>query len=239
MNDEKARGIIEAVLFSTGRVVKIGELINILELSSEKINEIISQMQLDYSKENRGIELVRVEDGFTLASKKDYYGYLYPALDKRIKPKLSQASLEVLAIIAYNPRVTRADVDTIRGVDSSASIYRLLEYDLIEPSGKADLPGKPMTYKTTKEFLKMFGLQSLKDLPELPKYKLDSNRQIVIDDMESNKGGSQENSNEDNSEIVSNELEEKVEEKSNTEFENIEENDSTESDINDKLKNNE
>ncbi len=226
MNDEKAKGIIEAVLFSTGRVVKIGELINILELSSEKINEIISQMQLDYSKENRGIELVRVEDGFTLASKKDYYEYLYPALDKRIKPKLSQASLEVLAIIAYNPRVTRADVDTIRGVDSSASIYRLLEYDLIEPSGKADLPGKPMTYKTTKEFLKMFGLQSLKDLPELPKYKLDSNRQIVIDDMESNEEGSEENSNEGNFEIGSNEIEE-----NDSELSKIK-NDSTESDIN-------
>ena len=233
MNDEKAKGIIEAVLFSTGRVVKIGELINILELSSEKINEIISQMQLDYSKENRGIELVRVEDGFTLASKKDYYEYLYPALDKRIKPKLSQASLEVLAIIAYNPRVTRADVDTIRGVDSSASIYRLLEYDLIEPSGKADLPGKPMTYKTTKEFLKMFGLQSLKNLPELPKYKLDSNRQIVIDDMESNENSLQENSNEDSSEI-----EERVEENSNIESEKNEnefsklENNYTESNIN-------
>lgn len=233
MNDEKAKGIIEAVLFSTGRVVKIGELINILELSSEKINVIISQMQLDYSKENRGIELVRVEDGFTLASKKDYYEYLYPALDKRIKPKLSQASLEVLAIIAYNSRVTRADVDTIRGVDSSASIYRLLEYDLIEPSGKADLPGKPMTYKTTKEFLKMFGLQSLKNLPELPKYKLDSNRQIVIDDMESNENSLQENSNEDSSEI-----EERVEENSNIESEKNEnefsklENNYTESNIN-------
>ena len=233
MNDEKAKGIIEAVLFSTGRVVKIGELINILELSSEKINEIISQMQLDYSKENRGIERIRVEDGFTLASKKDYYEYLYPALDKRIKPKLSQASLEVLAIIAYNSRVTRADVDTIRGVDSSASIYRLLEYDLIEPSGKADLPGKPMTYKTTKEFLKMFGLQSLKNLPELPKYKLDSNRQIVIDDMESNENSLQENSNEDSSEI-----EERVEENSNIESEKNEnefsklENNYTESNIN-------
>ena len=233
MNDEKAKGIIEAVLFSTGRVVKIGELINILELSSEKINEIISQMQLDYSKENRGIELIRVEDGFTLASKKDYYEYLYPALDKRIKPKLSQASLEVLAIIAYNSRVTRADVDTIRGVDSSASIYRLLEYDLIEPSGKADLPGKPMTYKTTKEFLKMFGLQSLKNLPELPKYKLDSNRQLVIDDMESNENSLQENSNEDSSEI-----EERVEENSNIESEKNEnefsklENNYTESNIN-------
>lgn len=184
MNNEKAKGIIEAILYATGRIVKIGELINILELNSDQINTIISEMQIDYKNENRGIEIVRVEDGFTLASKKEYHEYLYPALDKRIKPSLSQASLEVLAIIAYNSRITRADIDAIRGVDSSASLYRLQEYNLVEQAGKADLPGKPMTYKTTEEFLKMFGLRSLNDLPNLPKYKLDSNRQIVIEEIE-------------------------------------------------------
>lgn len=184
MSDEKAKGIIEAILFATGRCVKFGELINILELNSDTINRLISEMQIEYANENRGIEIVRVEDGFTLASKKEYHEYLYPALDKRIKPTLSQASLEVLAIIAYNQRITRADIDSIRGVDSSASIYRLTEYNLIEQAGKADLPGKPMTYRTTEDFLKMFGLKSLKELPKLPKYKLDSNRQIVIDDIE-------------------------------------------------------
>lgn len=184
MGDEKAKGIIEAILFSTGRCVKFGELINILELSSDTINRLISEMQIEYENENRGIQIVRVEDGFTLASKTEYHEYLYPALDKRIKPTLSQASLEVLAIIAYNQRITRADIDNIRGVDSSASIYRLTEYNLIEQAGKADLPGKPMTYRTTEDFLKMFGLKSLKELPKLPKYKLDSNRQIVIDDIE-------------------------------------------------------
>ena len=92
--------------------------------------------------------------------------------------------MKCLGIIAYNSRATKVDVDTIRGVDSSASIYRLLEYNLIEQAGKADLPGKPMTYRVTDEFLKMFGLKNIKDLPELPKYKLDSNRQIVIDELE-------------------------------------------------------
>lgn len=186
MNNEKAKGVIEAILFSTGRIVKVKELISILELSFDEISKIISEMQVEYKKENRGIEIIRIEDGFTLASKKEYYEYLYPALDKRIKPKLSQASLEVLSIIAYNQRVTKADIDSIRGVDSSASIYRLQEYNLIEPAGKADLPGKPMTYRTTENFLKMFGLKTIKDLPDLPKYKFDSNRQIVIEDIEEN-----------------------------------------------------
>ena len=186
MDREKTKGIIEAILFASGRVVKVNELINILEISFDEISKIISEMKMEYEKSNRGIEIVRIEDGFTLATKKEYHEYLYPALDKRIKPKLSQASLETLSIIAYNQRITKADIDSIRGVDSSASIYRLQEYNLVEQAGKADLPGKPMTFRTTENFLKMFGLKNLKELPELPKYKFDSNRQIVIEDIDNN-----------------------------------------------------
>lgn len=194
METEKIKGIIEAMLFASARVVKMRELITILELDADSVNKILSEMQIDYARENRGIELVRVEDGFQLSSKKEYHEYIYPIIDKRVKPSLSRSSLEVLSIIAYNRRVTKSDIDTIRGVDSSGSIYRLQEYDLIEQAGKADLPGKPMTYRVTNEFLKMFGLKSLNDLPKLPKYKLDSNRQIVIEDLENE--GSSENNNE-------------------------------------------
>lgn len=183
MEKEKAKGVIEALLFATARVIKMHELITILELTPKEIEEIIKEMQNDYKKQSRGLEIIKVEDGYELSSKKEYYEYLYPAFDKRIQPKLSQASLEVLAIIAYNPRTTRADIDMIRGVDSTASLYKLQEYNLIQQAGKADLPGRPMTYKITDEFLKMFGLESIKDLPELPKYKLDSNRQVIIDDI--------------------------------------------------------
>ena len=184
MEQEKLQGVIEAILFAAGRVVKIRELMTILEQTSDKIIETINLMQEEYVKENRGIEIVRIEDGYQLSSKKEYYEYLYPLLSKQVKPTISQASLEVLSIIAYNPRATKSDIDAIRGVDSSASLYRLLEYGFIEQAGKADLPGKPMTYKVTEEFLRTFGLNSLKDLPKLPKYKLDSNRQIVIDELE-------------------------------------------------------
>ncbi len=187
MEKEKAKGVIEAILFASGRVVKIREIMTLLELNSDEIISAIGELQKEYESEGRGLEIVRVEDGYQLASKKEYHEYLYPMLSKQAKPTLSQASLEVLSIIAYNSRATKADVDAIRGVDSTASIYRLLEYNLIEQAGKADLPGKPMTYRVTDEFLKMFGLNSLKDLPELPKYKLDSNRQIVIDELEESK----------------------------------------------------
>ena len=184
MEKEKLKGVIEGILFASGRVVKIRELMSLLEVNSDEIISSIAELEQEYSLVGRGLEIVRVEDGYQLASKKEYHEYIYPMISKGAKPTLSQASLEVLSIIAYNSRATKADVDTIRGVDSSASIYRLLEYNLIEQAGKADLPGKPMTYRVTDEFLKMFGLKSIKDLPELPKYKLDSNRQIVIDELE-------------------------------------------------------
>ena len=186
MEKEKIKGVIESILFASGRVVKIRELMSLIEVNSEDIISSIAELEKEYATLGRGLEIVRVEDGYQLASKKEYHEYIYPMISKMAKPTLSQASLEVLSIIAYNSRATKADVDTIRGVDSSASIYRLLEYNLIEQAGKADLPGKPMTYKVTDEFLKMFGLNSIKDLPELPKYKLDSNRQVVIDELEEN-----------------------------------------------------
>lgn len=184
MDNEKIKGIIEGILFASARNVKMRELMMILDLDADTINKLILEMQDDYKNENRGIEIVKVGDGFEIASKKEYYEYLYSILDKRMKPQLSNAAMEVLSIIAYNNRITKSDIDTIRGVDSSGTIYKLQDYGLVEQAGKADLPGKPMTYKVTNEFLKMFDLKSLKDLPDLPKFKLDSNRQIVIDDVE-------------------------------------------------------
>ena len=202
MDKENAKGIVEAILFATGRIVKKSELMSILELSDKEIDLTINGLKEKYEGADSGITIIEVKDGYQMATKKEYYDYLYPAFDNRLKPKLSQASLETLAIIAYNERCTRADIDSIRGVDTSGSVYKLLDYNLIEPAGKADLPGKPMTFKVTDEFMKMFGLKTLQDLPDLPKFKLDSNRQIVFDDLEA---PSPEEGEEDNEENESNE----------------------------------
>ena len=183
MELEKQKAIIEAILFAAGRIVRINELMAILEISSDEVISIINSMQEDYAKIDKGIEIIKVEDGYQLATKKDMYEYLYPIFDKRSKPNLSQAAMETLAIIAYNPKITRAEIEAIRGVNSDGTIYKLLEYDLIENVGKADLPGRPTMYSTTSNFLKMFGLESLELLPDLPRYKLDENEQIVIEDI--------------------------------------------------------
>lgn len=181
MEIQKMKAIIEAILFAVGRAVSQEELMIALEIDKKQLEELMDTIKKDYDM--RGIEIIKVENGYQLCTKKEYYKYIVPVLDKRTKPNLSTAALETLAIIAYNQRTTRAEIEAIRGVNSDGTIYKLLDYGLIEDAGKADLPGRPTTYKTTTEFLKMFGYESLSDLPELPKYKLDANRQIVIDEL--------------------------------------------------------
>ena len=193
MEIDKIKSIIESILFAAGRAVTKKELSLILELSKEELEQIVESMKEDYKEEKHGIEIISIDDSYQLCTKKDLYEYIYPVIDKRAKPNLSNAALETVSIIAYNPRITRPEIEAIRGVSADGCIYKLLEYGLIEEAGKADLPGKPMTYKTTPDFLKMFGYSSLNDLPELPKYKLDSNKQIVIDELiENNEDGEKE-----------------------------------------------
>lgn len=206
MDIEKIKGIIEAILFAAGREVTKNELVLALEISEDDLEKRISSMQEEYKCENRGIEIIKLNNSYQLCTKKDLYQYIYPVLDKRSKPNLSGAALETLSIIAYNPKITRAEIEDIRGVSADACVYKLLEYGLIEEAGKLDLPGKPMSYKTTNEFLKMFGYSSLDDLPELPRYKLDENKQIVIDELEgANPAREEEKERTDKNEVQENE----------------------------------
>lgn len=184
MKLENVKSIIESILFAAGRVVKVSEMARILEMTPEEIDTIMQTFKADYTEESRGIEIIKVNDGYQLTTKKVNYDYIVQLLDNRAKPSLSSAALETLSIIAYNPRISRAEIEAIRGVNSDGTLYRLQEYNLIEEDGKLDLPGKPIAFKTTESFLKMFGLSSLDELPELPRYKLDENEQIVLEEMD-------------------------------------------------------
>lgn len=183
MKLEETKAIIESMLFAAGRVVKTTEIAKILEMTPEEIDIIMNSIKEDFKSDLRGIELLHVNDGYQFATKKEYYDYVVQLFDNRTKPSLSGAALETLSIIAYNPKITRAEIESIRGVNSDGTLYRLMEYNLITSAGKADLPGKPTTYMVTEEFLKMFGLGSLDELPELPRYKLDENEQIVLEEL--------------------------------------------------------
>ncbi len=187
MELKKEQAIIEAMLFSSGREVTTKEIMNQLELGSSDIEKIMQNLKLKYDSEDSGIELLRVNDSYQLCTKKELYEYIYPLFDNRVKPTISSAALETLSIIAYNPNITRSQIDSIRGVGSDGTIYKLQEYGLIEASGRLDAPGRPTMYRVTHDFMKMFGISSLDELPDLPRYKLDENEQIVIDDIEQEK----------------------------------------------------
>ncbi len=183
MEKENKKSIIEAILFASGKEVKLSQIVSILDIEPKEIEEIIQMLKAEYENQDRGFQIIKVGDAYQMVTKKEYYDYLYPIFDNRAKPSLSAAAMETLSIIAYNPKITRAEIETVRGVACDSSIYKLLEYGLIEEAEKLDLPGKPRAYRTTNEFLKTFGLSSLDELPDLPRYKIDENEQIVIDDL--------------------------------------------------------
>lgn len=183
MDYKKSQAIIEAMLFANGKEVNIKNLMTALEMNEEEVKAILELLRQKYSQEESGIELICVKDSYQLVTKKEFYEYVYPLLDNRIKPSLSSAALETLSIIAYNPNITRSQIENIRGVSSDGTVYKLLEFELIEATGKLDAPGRPTMYQVTDNFLKMFGISNLEELPELPRYKLDENEQIVIDDL--------------------------------------------------------
>lgn len=112
--EDNTVGIIEAILFASGKQVNIKDLSLALEKSKDEIRKIIYEMNIDYKKHNRGIEIVNFDDNFQLSTRKDFYDFIYRVIDKRSKPKLSNAALETLAIIAYNPRISRAEIEAIR-----------------------------------------------------------------------------------------------------------------------------
>ena len=171
MDKDMLSSAIEALLFASGKPVSINTLSIILEQEKNDIEEAAQNLKIKLAERNSGIQLIKVNESYQLCTLEIYYDYICQLLDNRPKPTLSQAALEVLSIVAYNPKVTRAEMEKIRGVSSDSAMNKLLEYNLIEEAGKQDLPGKPMGYKTTDEFLKMFGIESLKELPELPKLK--------------------------------------------------------------------
>ena len=202
MEYKKQQAILESILFAAGRQVDIKELMSALELSKDEIISIIENMKNEYSNENRGIEIINIDSSYQMCAKKENYEYIYPIFDKRSKPNLSPAALEIISIIAYNPKITRAEIEAIRGVNSDGSIYRLLEYELIQEAGRLDAPGRPTIYEVTPKFLKMFGISNLEELPKLPKYKLDENQQIVIDEYVENIQDIENNQNIENKENI-------------------------------------
>ncbi len=172
---KKTKHIIEALLFASHEPIsfqKIREIVDaVYPFKPKELFDIIKELEHDYIVQERAFRLEEIAQGFILRTLEEYSSYIDLLYRSRRGEKLSQASAEVLAIIAYKQPVTRAQIEAIRGVDSSGIIYTLLERQLIEVTGKLEAPGRPSLYCITKDFLKHFGLKDLKDLPhiELPR----------------------------------------------------------------------
>ena len=159
---------LEGVLFASGEPVPVERLCLGLEVDRPTLDAVAQRLMDQYSYDRRGIRLVRLDASYQLCSAPEFAGFVRKTLESRKPARLSQPALEVLAIIAYYQPVTRAYVDQVRGVDSSYTMGLLLERELIEEAGRLSVPGRPMQFRTTKTFLRAFGLSSLDELPELP-----------------------------------------------------------------------
>ncbi|MCF0149662.1 MAG: segregation/condensation protein B [Clostridium sp.] len=162
---------IESLLFVSGEPLTIRDLCNTLEVSPKVIKGILDEMQNEYEEEKRGIKLISINGEFQLVTKAENSDHIQKLLRKNKRQSLSQASLESLAIIAYKQPITRIDIDEIRGVKSESALHRLLEKDLIKEVGRLEVPGRPIIFGTTDEFLRQFGLKELNELPSLDLYE--------------------------------------------------------------------
>ena len=164
---EKAKAVLEAILFTLGDSVEISRLAEVIEENKKVTKELLEEMKQSYRAEDKGIELIELEDAVQLCTKNEMYEYLIKIARTPRKHVLSDTMLETLSIIAYKQPVTKLDIERIRGVSCDFAVNRLLEYNLIQELGRLDAPGRPMLFGTTEQFLRSFGVKSLSDLPEL------------------------------------------------------------------------
>lgn len=165
------KSAIESMLFVSGEPLPLREISNNLELKEKNVVEILQEMTTEYEDKSRGIRLISLDEAYQLVTKSENSEFVQKLLKKNKKHSLSQASIESLAIVAYKQPITRVDIDEIRGVKSESALQRLLERDLIKDVGRLEVPGRPILYGTTDEFLRQFGLQSLNELPSLDLYE--------------------------------------------------------------------
>ncbi|MGN0441322.1 MAG: SMC-Scp complex subunit ScpB [Acutalibacteraceae bacterium] len=169
MTDKEIKAACEAVLFACGESVNAKRIAQALELDEKKVEPQLEALVKDYENDEHGIAVIKLNDSYLMCNKKQHGEAIRRVMDIKKNTPLSQAALEVLAVIAYNQPVTKAFIEQVRGVDCSGVIGSLTTKNLIEEKGRLELPGRPLLYGTTENFLKCFQISSLEELPELPK----------------------------------------------------------------------
>ena len=172
MEQIEIQRIVEAILFAAGERIEISRLAAVLEVDQKEIVEAVVALADEFAFNRRGVRILKLENGYQMVSSGEMADYVTKALETRKPPRLSASQLETLTIVAYYQPATKAMVEQIRGVDSSYSVGALLNKKLIEEAGRLNVPGRPILYKTTPDFLRTFGLRSLEELPAIEKVSL-------------------------------------------------------------------
>lgn len=181
--DKKWKAAMEAVLFTMGRSVGIGQIGAATGLPEEEVIRLAREMMEEYRQEGRGIHMIELDGRLQLCTKAEYYEYLIRIAAQPKKHVMTEALLETLSIVAYKQPITKSEIERIRGVKSDHAINKLVEYELIEEVGRMDAPGKPILFATTEEFLRSFGVSSLMDLPAANPEQLEEIREEAEEEI--------------------------------------------------------
>lgn len=176
--------IIEAILFAVGRSISIKEFKEVLGANVVDIESALDNLDKKYK--DSGINLVKVNDEYQLVSNKEYFSYVSKFIENSKKENLSNTCLEVLSIIAYNPKITKSEIEAIRGVNSDSQVGRLLEYGLVEEVGRLNAPGRPAIFGVTQEFLKCMGINKVEDLPDFNNIKTEDEELNLFKNLKDN-----------------------------------------------------
>ena len=177
MEKDKAKAVLEAVLFAMGESVEISRLANVIEEDVRTTKKILEEMAQEYESNTRGISMMHFDDAVQLCTKADMYEYLIKIAKAPRKMVLTDTVIETLSIIAYKQPVTRVEIEKVRGISCEHAINKLLEYELITELGRMDAPGRPILFGTTEQFLRCFGVKSLEELPEMSTVQLEEFKQ--------------------------------------------------------------
>lgn len=177
------QAMIEAILFSMGESVSKKQLMAALDIPEDLLFYLIDQLKRKYNKKDSGIRLLELDGSYQLCTRPEYYDQLIKIVNQPKKPKLTDVMMETLSIIAYKQPVTKQEIEAIRGVKCDHPVNKLLEYNLIREAGRLDAVGRPILFRTTEEFLRCFGVESIKELPEIGQDKVEDFKQEAQEEI--------------------------------------------------------
>lgn len=180
---ENLASVLEAILFAVGRSVSINEFKETLGLNATEVEQALKELETRYVN-GSGLALVKVKDEYQLVSNKVYFEYVTKFIEHSKKENLSNTCMEVLSIIAYNPKITKGEIESIRGVNSDSQVSKLLEYGLVEETGRMNAPGRPAMFSVTNEFLRCMGINKVEDLPDFSNIKTEDEELTLFKNME-------------------------------------------------------